>query len=246
MERSPAPSTSQLGLGIALAVGLVASTWTFVHFKMGASNHITVKGYAEKAVQAEYGVWKGTIRVRHVQLTDGYKEIAEKIKAVEKFVANLGFENANIELTPPKHEPIYKKTADGKNHTNEIERYDLSQTIVVKSPHVQSIQKLAGQASQINESGWDFSSDGANYYYPSDKLELIKLQMIAEATKNAHQRANQFATNSGSHVGRLVDARQGVFQVVAPYTSTSEYDRYDTSSVDKVVKLVVTLTYNVA
>lgn len=245
MEHKSSPSTSQLGLGIALAIGLVASTWVFVHFKMSASQTITVKGYAEKAVQAEHGVWSGTIKIRHEKLQEGYKELSEQMLAVKNFVEEMGFEASSVELDAPRHDAIYQRTKDGQNFTNDIECYHLSQTISVKSPVVKSIHQLANEASKLNENGYDLTSGGAKYYYPSDKLELIKLQMIAEATQNANHRAKQFALNSGSRVGRLIDARQGVFQVVAPHTTTSDYDRYDTSSIDKVVKLVVTLTYNV-
>lgn len=245
MER-PSQLTSQLGLGIALAIGLVASTSIFMYLKMNAWHTITVKGYAEKPVQSEQGVWSGTIKVRHEKIQEGYKELGEQMAAVKHFVEEMGFESSSIDLGAPRHDAVYQKTKDGRNFTNEVEYYNLSQTISVKSSAVKSIHQLANQISKVNENGYDLTSEGAKYYYPSDKLELIKLQMIAEATQNAKLRADQFALNSGSRVGRLVDARQGVFQVVAPYSSSGDYDRYDTSSIDKVVKLVVTLTYNVS
>ena len=245
MEHS-SPSTSQLGLGIALAVGLIVSTWTFMYIKTNANNTITVKGYAEKSVKAEQGVWKGTVQLKSNNVSEGYKELTESVKAVKDFITELGFDKDQIETENAQHYAVFKKTPDGQNFTNEVDYYTFSQRVVVKSPKVEEIQQLAGQVSKLNEGGCDLVSEPVAYYYPSDKLELVKLQMIAEATQNAYQRAVQFATHSGNRVGKLLNAHQGLFQVVAPYSATSDYDRYDTSSIDKIVKLVVTLTYNVA
>ena len=44
----------------------------------------------------------------------------------------------------------------------------------------------------------------------------------------------------------LVSARQGIFQVTAENsTDLSDYGVYDTSTIDKVVKIVVTLSYTI-
>lgn len=245
MERSSL-STAQLGLGIALSVGIVASTWIYIYTTISARHTITVKGYAEKAVVAEQGRWSGTITVRHNRLEDAYKEMNEHLASVQEFVVEAGFEAGSLEKTHQSHHPIYKKTPDGQNTTNEIDVYEVSQGVSIKSTDVKAVKNLANQISRLNEQGCNIAANEPAYYYPSDKLELIKLQMIAEATQNGHQRATQFAINSGSRVSRLVSAHQGLFQVAAPYSTTSDYDRYDTSSIDKVVKLVVTLTYNVS
>lgn len=245
MEKSSCPSSAQLGLGIALSFGLIISTWIFTHSTANERHTITVKGYAEKAVIAEQGCWSGTISVRHDNLVDSYKELGEQVNGLCNFIVDAGFEEGAIERASQYHQTINKKTSDG-NITNEIEYYTASQTVVVRSTDVQAIRKLSEKTPALNEKGYNLTSNEPAYYYPSDKLELIKLQMIAEATNNAHQRATQFANNSGSKVNKLVQAKQGLFQVVAPYSATSDYDRYDTSSIEKVVKLVVTLTYNVA
>jgi hypothetical protein len=47
-------------------------------------------------------------------------------------------------------------------------------------------------------------------------------------------------------VGRLVSAAQGVYQIVARgSTSGSDYGEYNTSSIDKTARIVVTLEYAV-
>jgi hypothetical protein len=45
------------------------------------------------------------------------------------------------------------------------------------------------------------------------KLNNIKPEMIAAATKNAREAAEQFAEDSGSTVGAIKNARQGFFSI---------------------------------
>lgn len=47
MEKAPSLSSAQLGLGIALSMGLIVSTWIFTHSAASERHTITVKGYAE-------------------------------------------------------------------------------------------------------------------------------------------------------------------------------------------------------
>lgn len=62
--------------------------------------------------------------------------------------------------------------------------------------------------------------------------------MIAAATKDARNAALQFAADSGSLVGSIRDASQGVFQILA-----SGSDNDDPASVKKTVRVVTTVTY---
>ncbi|MBW1789207.1 MAG: SIMPL domain-containing protein [Deltaproteobacteria bacterium] len=83
--------------------------------------------------------------------------------------------------------------------------------------------------------------------YYSSKFDEIKIDLIGAATRNARQRADQFADNSGVKVGSLASASQGVFQVTPVHsTEISGYGRYDTSTIEKSVKAVVTITYSVS
>ena len=49
--------------------------------------------------------------------------------------------------------------------------------------------------------------------YEFTKLNDIKPEMIAEATKNARTAAEQFARDSNSKVGKIKQASQGLFTI---------------------------------
>jgi hypothetical protein len=74
----------------------------------------------------------------------------------------------------------------------------------------------------------------------------LKIQLLGEATKNARMRAEELASNSGSQVGELKYASQGVFQIT-PVNSTdvSDYGIYDTFTIDKSINAVVTIEYSI-
>src|SRR5260221_456538 len=59
--------------------------------------------------------------------------------------------------------------------------------------------------------GVEVSGTSASYTFT--KLNALKPEMIAEATKNARRGAEEFAHDSGTSVGRIKTASQGYFSV---------------------------------
>ena len=55
--------------------------------------------------------------------------------------------------------------------------------------------------------------DGSSLSYNFTRLNQLKPEMIAEATKRARDSAEQFARDSGAHVGQIRTASQGYFSV---------------------------------
>ena len=73
-----------------------------------------------------------------------------------------------------------------------------------------------------------------NTQYLFTELETIKPGMIAEATKDARRAAEQFAKDSGSGVGAIRNAQQGLFSIE---------DRDQFSPEFKKVRVVTTVDY---
>lgn len=77
-------------------------------------------------------------------------------------------------------------------------------------------------------------------------LESLKLELLGKASANARERADMMTSKAGSHVGAIKNASQGVFQIVpVGSTETSDSGSYDTTTIDKVVKAVVTIDFAV-
>jgi len=109
----------------------------------------------------------------------------------------------------------------------------------VTSGNVALVAALSQRATDLTNDGIMVSSDPPKFFYTAWKK--LKLDLLAEATRNAYARARTLADNSGAHVGVLTSAEQGVFQVTAPYSNEiSEDGEYDTTSIPKDVTAVVT------
>jgi len=238
---------SQLGLGLSLAAGLVVSTWIVSTSYTEKNNKITVRGYAEQNITSENASWSGRIDIRHQSLDEAYKELSKQMQDFTSLAKVNGFEIASIEWDDTRRHESYKKEAGqyASFNTNEIEYYNLSKHVEIKSTNITKIKEFSDKIDDFNRQGHSMISNGARYYYPYEKLEKLKLDLLAKATDNAYLRAVEFAKNSKSGVGSLMNAQQGVFQVVAPNTASS-FDQYDTSSINKIVRIAVTLVYKVS
>jgi hypothetical protein len=140
-------------------------------------------------------------------------------------------------------EIIYKKTEKG-NNTNDIQGYRLTQAVEVKSDEVDRVTKIAQESTELIEQGIQFGSNAPEYFYK--KLDELKLEMLSKATENAKQRAENMAKATGNKIGFMRSARMGVFQIT-PVTSTdvSDWGTNDTTSLDKKVMAVVSVSFGI-
>jgi hypothetical protein len=87
-------------------------------------------------------------------------------------------------------------------------------------------------------------SDAPRYLYT--KLSELKINMLAEATKDATARAEQIIDNANGRLGKLVEARMGVMQINPKGVSaTSAEGINDTSSYEKEITAVVSVKFEV-
>ena len=107
------------------------------------------------------------------------------------------------------------------------------------------VDKLSRQVTELISGGVAFQSEAPEYWYT--KLGELKIEILAEAAKDARARAEQIATNSGCRVGQVRFARMGVMRVVPAFSTSepSEYGELDTTSLDKEVVAIVQVGYSV-
>jgi hypothetical protein len=87
---------------------------------------------------------------------------------------------------------------------------------------------------------------GQGLTYKFTGLNSIKPDMITEATRNARAAADRFASDSGSRVGSIRQANQGVFSIMpadqGSDTGEPGYGAAD-SSIMKTVRVVTSVEY---
>lgn len=227
-----------LALGLIISAVIVADTARDV---VPVRDKIQVKGYAEKRVTSDLGKWTGQFSFRTPALKTAYAGLQDSRKKVDAFLAGQGFSGEDIDFAPVQTIVHFRYDPQG-GMTNEVQAYELSQTVTVTSTDVAKLNHLSRQVTELISDGVVFMSFPPQYFYTG--LESLKLELLAEATANAKERATALATAGGASVGALRSARQGVFQITpAVSTDVSDYGIYDTSSIDKAVKAVVTVDF---
>ena len=236
-----------LMLGLSLAAGLVVAaaivSASLERIKL-AGDKITVKGYAEEKVVSDAGTWRATVTVRAADLQTGYRKLESDTERVMTMLGEIVGDAAAVARSPINARPQFE-IGPGGVQTGRIAGYELDRNFEMSSGDVALIGMVAAQASSLISEGVNINSWPPQYFYGD--LNAVKVRLIGAATRDAQQRAEQFASGSGVTVGALRSASQGVFQITRPNsTETADYGSYDTSTVEKVVKAVVTVEYAVA
>ena len=116
-------------------------------------------------------------------------------------------------------------------------RFRADSTVTVRSTKVEAAIKAMQRAGELVSNGvlltFDYGPEGsASFEYTA--LNDIKPALIAEATSNARQAAEQFAEDSGAKVGGIRHASQGQIDIS---------DRDQSSPQVKKVRVVTTVEY---
>ena len=248
-RRSQAGNTTlgMLLLGLTLALGLIVSAVvvgrSLERIKL-AGDKIMVKGYAEEKVVSDAGTWRGSVTVRASDLQAGYSELEKDTSRVKQMLEVAAGRGAAVSVAPVTTRTVYE-TGPGGAQTGRVAGYELERGFELTSSDIDLITRIAGEASSLISEGVNINSFPPQYFFGN--LNAVKVRLIGAATRDAQLRAEQFAANSGVTVGPLRSASQGVFQITRPNsTDTADYGSYDTSTVEKVVKAVVTVEYSVA
>lgn len=206
-------------------------------------NSITVKGFAETNIVSDLAAWNGHFSTRAPDLATAYADLERNRQAVRAFLETNGIPAGIIIFSSVNASPLYKKDDKG-NTTNEIEAYQLTQGIDLESSDVRLIQRISREVTSLLKQGIEMRSNAPRYF--SSQIERMKLSLLSAATRNAKQRAEILAKDGGGRVGKLKSASQGVFQITAPNsTQVSNYGINDTSTIEKSMKAVVTVEYEV-
>lgn len=226
-----------------LAMGLVVSSFFLSRLwvRVRQEQAIAVKGYAEREVVSDLGTFFCRWSARGPTLPEASERLEEARRRVQAYLLQAGFSESDLRWGSVSLTPLMKPTLEGKA-SNEIEGYLISQTVTVTSTNVGLIQDAAVGLSELIREGVAVEPSPPEYLLSG--LGDLKMALLAEATRDGFQRAQTLARNSGGRVGALMSASQGVFQITARHsTEVSSWGIYDTSTMEKTVKAVVTLEY---
>ena len=230
--------------GLILALGVVISTYLVTDaLRDIRMSHqiIKVRGYAETAVESDLAIWQMTVKARDKEMAAAYTVLAEHREKVLSFLQENGVAAEAISVRAVSVNERRRRTENGYE-TNEIEFFELSQKIEVKSQDVQNISKLSTEIAALIGEGIALSSGMPSYYYT--RVNELKGELLIAATQDARERAKTLAEGSGVSLGALRAARQGVFSVrAADVSGISEKSTDDVAAISKKVTALVTVDY---
>lgn len=223
---------SKLLSALIVAVGIFALG---LCIKAGIDNvafrdrNVTVRGLAEREVQANLVTWPISYNLVGNDLQSLYDRVTSTNAIITRFLTSNGLDSDEISVNPPD---IYNSEANRYNSNIPAFKYSVSCTITVNSSKIDTVRSLLNRQMELLKEGVAFSNSYINYQFT--ELNSIKPEMIAEATKNARLSADQFAADSNSRVGKIKTASQGQFSID---------DRDSSTPYIKRVRVVSTIVY---
>jgi hypothetical protein len=161
-------------------------------------------------------------------------ELAETQKLVLAFLTQEGIKEAEIETG---QWTTVRTTAQDLKDDPSLPHYAVSSVISVTTHDIEATQSAYRKINdlRIKTKG---GVTGSDVSYSFTGVGQLRAEMIAADTKDARNAAVQFAADSGSKVGSIRNASQGIFQITAP-----GQDGDDAQSVRKNVRVVTTVDY---
>ncbi len=225
---------------LIFSIGILLSSiilGIFFYTSRKPQNTIRVTGYATKRFESDIIKWSLTI-TRQTGLYDintGYQAIKKDVDFIISELKKNGINDNEITL-----QPIYN--IQQYNRDGIVSGYNVRQTLFIISSNLTALEKLARNPDFIYSKGIILESSNIEYNY--SKIADLKKELLAQATIDAKNRAIEIAKSANAKLGKMVQARQGVFQITEPNsTEVSDYGIYSTATKIKDITVTVSATF---
>jgi uncharacterized protein len=204
-----------------------------------AGDTVEVTGSAKESVVADRGRLIINIETK-TGLNDQPVGTARMEQAVARTVAYLEGQELTEYETPAGY--VSADYYYPQNSAAVQTGYTMVRSVIVRSEDLEKLNSLANDLGPLSGTGFTVTSGGLELTY--SKLDEKRVSLLTDAIKDATDRANAIAAESGRTVGPLRNATGGVVQVLpVGGVEISDYGSYDTSSMNKDVMVTVRATF---
>lgn len=204
-------------LGIFLAIGLIVGGWILgaqIKATRLSDRYVAVKGLVERKVKSDLAIWPLSYKEAGDDLALVYSKTEADKQSILQFLDQQGMQSSEIELGMVRVVDTQANEYGGVNRAPR--RYIVDQQITVRTSRVDQVAAAAQKTMLLLQKGIVLNGNpGQGLTYKFTALNAIKPDMITEATRNARAAADRFAADSGSKVGSIRQANQGVFSISA-------------------------------
>ncbi len=248
-ERLQAAAISGAFLVVGLAVGGYLLGSQIKDIKLG-DRYVTVRGLTERQVKADLAVWNLDFKESGDDLAAVYAKSERDKTLTLAFLSEQKIADGDVSSAPAR---VVDRQANEYGGSEKGPRYIVEQTVTVESKNVDGVAAANAKSSALVGQGVILAStqgqSGLEYDFTG--LNSIKPDMITEATKNARAAADRFAADSGSKVGAIRRAEQGIFSITGASGDSSGEDAGEdggamnrgSTSILKKVRVVTTVDY---
>jgi hypothetical protein len=244
------PSSTRVAVAALLAAAVLGSASLLARAAVEAfrikhaEKRITVTGSATRRIKSDFVVWRAVVKSQAPDMAQAYKKLAADVPEVVAFVKAHGIEDKQVKVAAAVIEELHPRDKEGHPMPEITSAFVTMETVEVSSSDIEKVETISREATKLIDKGVYITSEPPLYIYT--KLSELKVQMLADASKDARDRAQQIATHAGSSVTSLIVARMGVMQVNPAYsTEVSSEGNNDKTSLEKDALAIVTASFAV-
>ena len=229
-------------LGVSFIIGVVvfANAWKS---NQRANQTITVTGSAKKEIVSDLGFLRGTISVQSSTSENAFMELNRQKPILISYLESKGFPKDKIEFYTINNYPVFEMNAQGYS-TGRVIGSVYNQRIEIQSNDVYKIKEISLDITSLIQQGVSFNVESPEYHY--SKMADLKIEIQAEAAKDAMVRAKKIADATDRDLGPMRSARMGVLQITPKFSNAvSDYGINDLSSIEKEIIGVVNASFEI-
>ena len=216
-----------LSAGLVLASGILG--FSFVRGRR-APGTIQVVGAATVPFTSDVVKWRVTLE-RHTALGGEVQAYRLLAGDRERFLAAV-----RAAAVPAEDVAVQPVTTGATWNRDGVQTgVDLRQSFLVVSHDVDAVEALALDPGALLQNGLALEGSSLEYFF--EDMATLKHSLLRQAREDAQGRAQEIA---GDGLGRLLEARAGVFQIREPYSTEVEgYGMYSTAPRAKEMTVTV-------
>lgn len=201
---------------------------------------ITVTGSARYPISANQVSWSLIARSQERNVGTASRRLRQQVDAVRQFLREHGISDDDVTLPPISVQQVQRRIS----RKQVVTEFVVTQTFRITTRDVDKLEAAAAAVSSLLEQGVSLTVGRLSYV--STELSEARLKALEAATANASERAKTIVEGVGGDLGGVRSAGLGVYQIV-PRGSTeiSDYGINDTSTKEKDVTAVVSVTFGV-
>jgi hypothetical protein len=219
-------------LSVAFIIGSL-SVASGIRGRNQLPHQITITGSAEAAVTSNNFQWMATVSSTQSTTSAALTQLDGWTVQIRKALLAAGAFNSEVSFGTVNVQPNYLQTGA-------VSSFTMSENVNVQSTRLSAMQNVVGVSNLLLSNNIPFIAQQPEYTF--NGLKKLRPTLTSEAAANARKRA-QAALGKNVTLGAPISITVGQVSVDAPGSVNYGSGDFNTSSIPKVVSVVVYATY---